>query len=369
MKIAPIVEEMQKHPEIKSILLHTGQHYDDKMSKIFFEDLKMPEPDIYLGIGPGSHAEQTAKIMVEFEKICLKEKPKLVLVVGDVNSTLACSLVSSKLSIPVAHVEAGLRSRDREMPEEINRIVTDALSDMLFTTSRDANENLIQEGIKREKIYFVGNVMIDTLMKHKEMVGNSNLLKRLGLSGGNGNAVKDFASLTLHRPSNVDDRETLKRILCALREVSEEIPIIFPIHPRTQKQVESFDFDKYFSKSGNDGVGGKGIFAIDPLGYLDFLNLVSNSRMVFSDSGGIQEETTVLGIPCITLRENTERPVTVWEGTNVVVGSNPKKIIRAATKAIYASRKQGCIPELWDGKASKRIVDICLSSGRKGSFL
>jgi len=290
----------------------------------------MPKPDIYLGVGSGSHAEQTAKIMVKFEKICLKEQPDLVIVVGDVNSTLACSVVASKLWIPVAHVEAGLRSQDRKMPEEINRIVTDSISDLLFTTSRDADENLMNEGIHREKIHFVGNVMIDTLMKHKEMSKGSDILNRLGLTGNEGSEITRYATLTLHRPSNVDDKETLKRILEAIKQISQKLPIIFPIHPRTKRQIELFGFKKSLSWIGEADITGPGLYCLEPLGYLDFLNLVANSTLVMSDSGGIQEETTVLGVPCITLRENTERPVTVWEGTNVVVGSDPDKILETA---------------------------------------
>lgn len=357
MKIAPIWHEIQRHnaknPEkpINAVIVHTGQHYDVNMSGSFFHDLELPAPDIYLGVGSASHAVQTAKIIVEFEKVCLERNPDLVIVVGDVNSTLACSITASKLLIPVAHVEAGLRSFDRTMPEEINRIVTDALSNFLFTTCRDANENLRREGIDKGKIFFVGNVMIDSLKKFSERIPlgkvkseKLRILEKLGLK------KQGYALLTLHRPSNVDDKDSFERILKALREISKRLSVFFPAHPRTKKQIELFKLQSYFSDSG--------IKVTDPVGYLDFLNLMINSKFVLTDSGGIQEETTALNIPCLTLRRNTERPITVSQGTNTIVGDDTAKIIREANKIIDGSYKQGNTPELWDGKAAKRIVQV-----------
>ena len=349
MKIAPIIEEMNKHNNFKSVLVHTGQHYDQKMSKVFFENLGIPKPDFDLGIGSGTHAEQTAGVMVAFEKLCEKEHPDLVLVVGDVNSTLACSVVAAKLCIPVAHVEAGLRSGDRTMPEEVNRIVTDALSDILFTTSKDADENLAKEGVAKEKIYFVGNVMIDTLLKHKEKAQHSSILKTLNLIK-NGHA-QPFGLITLHRPSNVDSPETLKGLLEALAEIQKRIPIIFPMHPRTRKQITLFGMEEMIKSMTN-------LQVIDPLGYLDFLAVVSNAKLVLTDSGGLQEETTVLGVPCFTLRENTERPITIWEGTSTLVGTDKEKIVQEVFAALETGGKQGKMPVYWDGKAAERIVAV-----------
>jgi len=363
MKIAPIVEEMEKHSEIESILVHTGQHYDENMSKLFFKDLGIPKPQVYLGVGSGSHAKQTARIMLEFEKVLLREKPDVVIVVGDVNSTIACALTSVKLYIPVAHIEAGLRSFDATMPEEINRILTDAISDYLFTTEESAKTNLIREGKPEEKIYFVGNVMADTLLKNKKRAGKSNILLALNLK------PKTYAVLTLHRPSNVDDKDTLQRILEALRSISKEIPIIFPIHPRTKRQIENFGFHDYFlfhNLNSTNPIDSKNpIHCIAPLGYLDFLHLIANSNFVLTDSGGIQEETTILTIPCITLRKNTERPITVEEGTNVIVGSDKKKIISESFKIIKGDKRESKIPKFWDGKASQRIIKILLKNYRK----
>ncbi|MDI6793101.1 MAG: UDP-N-acetylglucosamine 2-epimerase (non-hydrolyzing) [bacterium] len=359
MKIAPLMDEMKKHARIRPILLHTGQHYDDKMSDVFFEELRISKPDIYLGVGSGSHAEQTAKVMMEFERVALQERPDLIVVVGDVNSTLACSLVAAKLLIPVAHVEAGLRSFDRTMPEEINRLVTDSLSDYLFTTCEEANKNLQQEGISEEKIFFVGNVMIDTLMKNIERIKSRDTLEKLGLAGRAGladragPAARDFAVLTLHRPGNVDVKETFRDILGALDELQTKIKIVFPIHPRTTKQLKEF-------KLWEMAKGMKNLMLIDPLGYIDFLSLVSQAKLVMTDSGGLQEETTVLGIPCLTLRENTERPITVSEGTNVVVGMNKDRIIQEGLKILNGAGKMGQRPKLWDGKAATRIMNILI---------
>ena len=351
MKMAPIIEAMNKYPEhINHLLVHTGQHYDEKMSQSFFNDLGMPKPDINLDVGSGSHAEQTARIMVEFERVCLQEKPDLVIVVGDVNSTVACSITAKKLGIKVAHVEAGLRSRDMSMPEEINRLCTDVLCDYLFTTDHFADENLKAEGVADEKVFFVGNVMIDTLLKHKQMASTLKLMDQLGLQS------KQFATLTMHRPGNVDDKEILLGILEALAEISNKLPIVFPMHPRTRKMVEQFGFDKYF----NFGDKAEGIWVTEPLGYLEFLHLNMNARLVLTDSGGLQEETTVLGVPCITMRPNTERPITCEVGSNVMVGSCEETILREAFKILNGNVPQGCIPEKWDGKAAERIVQVLL---------
>lgn len=348
MKIFPLVEEIKKYPQIKPLLVHTGQHYDSQMSKVFFDDLGLPEPDIYLGIGSGSHAEQTANIMIEIEKVLLYEKPDLVLVVGDVNSTLAASIVAVKLLIPVAHVEAGLRSFDREMPEEINRLLTDVISDYLFTTSQDADENLKKEGISQEKIFFVGNTMIDSLQRLKNKANDSIILQRLKLK------EKDFAILTLHRPSNVDRDEDLSNILDIMEQIQQRIKIVFPAHPRTQKQLKSQEFYHKLKKI-------PGLIIINPLSYLDFMKLMIESKFVLTDSGGIQEETTVLNIPCLTLRESTERPITVTLGTNVIVGTNSDKIIKECLRILDGYQKQGVIPPLWDGKAASRIVQVLLN--------
>lgn len=351
MKMSPIIEAMNKYPErIEHILVHTGQHYDEKMSKAFFDDLGMPKPDINLEVGSGSHAEQTARIMVEFEKVCLQEKPDLVIVVGDVNSTMACTITAKKLGIRVAHVEAGLRSRDMGMPEEVNRLCTDVLCDYLFTTDYMADENLQAEGVAKEKIFFVGNVMIDTLLKHRAMASGLDVGKRLGLKPG------QYATLTMHRPSNVDDKATLQGILEALKEISAEEPIIFPIHPRTRKMAEQFGLSHYF----NQGDEVQGIWLTDPLGYLDFLHLNMNARMVLTDSGGLQEETTVLGVPCITMRHNTERPITCEIGSNVIVGNDPEMILAAARKVLDGNAPEGQVPDKWDGKAADRIVEVLL---------
>ncbi len=346
MKIAPIQRHMQKqNPLFEPILIHTGQHYDEQMSKLFFEDLQLPKPDVYLGVGSGSHATQTAKIMMEFEKVCLDTKPDLVLVVGDVNSTAACSLVASKLWIPVAHVEAGLRSFDRKMPEEINRLVTDALADFLFTTEKSGSDNLIKEGIGESKIHFVGNVMIDSLTFFQEKSKDSNILAKLQLEPQN------YALVTLHRPSNVDDPENFQKILDAFEVIQKDIPIIFPIHPRTEKNIKKFGMEDKVEKLHN-------LRLLPPIGYLDFMQLSHNCKFIMTDSGGIQEETTFLKIPCLTLRENTERPVTATIGTNEVVGTDTQKIISNAQKILAGDWKKGEIPPLWDGKAGERIVEV-----------
>jgi len=349
MKMAPIIEAMNQYPDrFEHRLVHTGQHYDERMSDAFFSDLGMPRPDIDLEVGSGSHAEQTARVMVEFEKVCLRSRPDLVIVVGDVNSTMACAITAKKLGIRVAHVEAGLRSRDMSMPEEINRLCTDVLCDYLFTTDHFADENLRAEGVAADRIFFVGNVMIDTLLKHKELAGRLTLASRWGLERGR------YATLTLHRPSNVDDERTLQQILQALQEVGRYMPIVFPVHPRTRKAIEQFDLHGYCSNSAMPN----GLWMTEPLGYLDLLHLNMHAAMVVTDSGGLQEETTVLGVPCITLRENTERPITCEVGTNVIAGNKGAEILRHARKVLSGGARRGTIPEKWDGHAARRIVDI-----------
>jgi len=354
MKMAPLIEEMRKHRAIEQVLVHTGQHYDKNMSKLFFTDLNLPKPDIYLEVGSGSHAEQTAKIMFEFEKVLLRLKPDLVVVVGDVNSTIACALVAAKLHIKIAHVEAGLRSFDRTMPEEINRVLTDAISDYLFITEKDAETNLMNEGRSKKDIFFTGNVMIDTLISNRRKAGKSKILEKLGLKERDAVAPSPYALLTLHRPSNVDNREILAELFEVFECIQKRIKIIYPVHPRTQKRIKEFGLDK---KSP--------FLAVPPLGYIDFLHLMDNAKFVLTDSGGIQEETTVLGIPCITLRENTERPVTVTHGTNTITGTDRNRIIGESLNTINGNVKAAKIPELWDGKAAKRIVNILLKVLRK----
>lgn len=349
MKMAPIIEAMNKQPgHISHLLVHTGQHYDERMSKSFFTDLGMPKPDIDLEVGSGTHAEQTARIMVEFEKVCMREKPDLVIVVGDVNSTMACTITAKKLGIQVAHVEAGLRSRDIEMPEEINRLCTDVLCDYLFTTDHLADRNLRAEGVNQEKIFLVGNVMIDTLLKHKELARNIGLIEQWRLQ------PKGYATLTLHRPSNVDDPAILSGILDALSEIGKQVPIIFPVHPRTRKMIEQFGFQRYFTSADKP----RGLWMTEPLGYLEFLHLNMNSMMIITDSGGLQEESTVLGVPCITLRHNTERPITCEVGTNTIVGNRRDDILKHASAVLEGKHLNGKIPEKWDGKAAERIVQI-----------
>jgi len=348
MKIAPFISEIAKYPEdFKAKLVHTGQHYDYKMSKVFFEDLDLLKPDYYLGVGSGSHSEQTAKVMIGFEMVLEKEKPDLVVVVGDVNSTLACALTSAKLRIKVAHIEAGLRSFDRDMPEETNRQVTDVLSDYLFTPSQDANENLKREGISSEKIFFVGNIMIDTLMRYRDKAEKNKIKEDLGL------IKENYALLTLHRPENVDRKDALTQIFSAIEDLQKRIKIIYPIHPRTKKKIEEFGL--------KDEVGSmKNLILTPPLSYIEFLRLMLEAKLVLTDSGGIQEETTFLSIPCLTVRNNTERPITVDIGTNIIVGKSPEKIIEEAFHMLNGNLKRGEIPPLWDGKTAKRIVEILI---------
>jgi len=345
IKIAPIIREMAKHASLKSMLIHTGQHHDFTLSELFFRELSISKPDVSLGVGSSTHAVQTGNIMKGLEKCFMTTRPDLVLVVGDVNSTLAASLTCSKMGIPVAHIEAGLRSNDLLMPEEINRIITDRLSKYLFTTSEDAHLNLKNEGIDKKNVFFVGNVMIDTL-KHllPEAKKIKSVLPQYGVKKNN------YALLTLHRPSNVDNKETFMRIIKALTEISKYLPIVFPIHPRTEKQINLFKFNHYFDSPN--------IKLVKPIGYLDNMNLMLNSKFVLTDSGGIQEETTVLKIPCLTLRENTERPITAEVGTNTVVGTNTEKILVEFDKIMSDKYKKGKIPKFWDGRSSERIVKI-----------
>jgi UDP-N-acetylglucosamine 2-epimerase (non-hydrolysing) len=341
MKVAPVIEALRPVAGIRQLLVNTGQHYDESMAGSFFKELDLPRPDRDLGVGSGTHAVQTAKVMMAFEDVCLAEKPDLVVVVGDVNSTMAASLVAAKLVIPLAHVEAGLRSRDRYMPEEVNRIVTDRLADLLLTPSRDADDNLLAEGTPPEKIHLVGNVMIDTLRRHLRLATLDRVRDRVAVED------KRFAVLTLHRPSNVDNRETFGDILAAVRRVASEMPVVFPVHPRTRNRLAEFGLQPALD----------GVILTEPLGYIDFLSLTSHARLVLTDSGGLQEESTALGIPCLTLRENTERPVTVTHGTNRVVGVQTADIVSGFEQAL-ATKWEGKIPELWDGQTGPRIARV-----------
>jgi UDP-N-acetylglucosamine 2-epimerase (non-hydrolysing) len=341
MKMAPIIAALKKREGVRQVLVHTGQHYDAKMSDVFFQDLGMPEPDVHLGAGSGSHAQQTAKVMVEIEPVLLREQPDVVLVAGDVNSTVAVALTAAKLGFAVAHVEAGLRSRDWTMPEEVNRVLTDRLSDLLFTPSRDGDENLAREGIDPRRVHFVGNVMIDSLRAALPRAKQSRIHQRLELAKGN------YALATLHRPANVDDPKALQGLLSVLSEVAQSIAVVFPIHPRTRARLPA-------------GFFAPGLKLIEPLGYLDFLALTAEARLVLTDSGGIQEETTALSVPCLTMRENTERPVTVEVGTNQLVGVDPARVIPLAREVILGRAPKGRIPELWDGHAAERIAEVLL---------
>lgn len=354
MKIAPIISALRAGPQpVPARLLHTGQHYDAAMKDAFFTQLGIPEPDIDLDVGSATHAVQTADIMKRFEPVLDAERPAAVLVVGDVNSTVACALVATKKGVPVIHVEAGLRSYDRTMPEEINRVLTDQISDLLFTTERQAHANLAREGIDPRRIHFVGNVMIDTLLGHlpralpPERSFATAVDPRVFTQSSTG-----YALVTLHRPSNVDEPEVLGRVLGALRRVSESIPVVFPVHPRTRARIEAAGLSEA-SRSPR-------ILQLAPLGYLEMLGLMAKARVVLTDSGGIQEETTALGVPCLTLRENTERPITVEQGTNTIVGSDPRRIETAVGDLLAGGGKAGRVPELWDGKAAQRIKAVML---------
>jgi UDP-N-acetylglucosamine 2-epimerase (non-hydrolysing) len=349
MKAAPILRALKRYNgRFKMQLVHTGQHYDDRMSGLFFQDLKMPAPDVNLDVGSGSHAQQTAAVMMRLEPVLLDLKPDLVIVVGDVNSTLAGALTAKKLDIRVAHVEAGLRSFDMSMPEEINRLCTDAIADDLFTTDRIADANLLREGVSPERIHFVGNVMIDSLLACREIASRARSYERLGLER------QGYATLTLHRPSNVDYEKKFTEILTALVEVATEFPVVFPVHPRTRRRLEDFGLQHLLIEKPDR----PGIWMIDPLGYIEFLSLNMFARIAFTDSGSIQEETTILGIPCVTLRENTERPITIVEGTNRLAGTTRASIVEAVKAALDHLPSDARCPEKWDGKAGQRVAEI-----------
>ena len=344
MKIGPLMQEMGRYPqEFTQILVHTGQHYDHKMSEIFFEELGLPKPDVNLEVGSGSHPWQTANIMLRFEPVLLEYQPDWVVVPGDVNSTIACALVCSKLGVKVAHVEAGLRSFDRTMPEEINRLLTDQLADVLLTPSRDGDENLLREGIPAEKIHFVGNIMIDTLIRllPKANLKWPELKKRMNL--------EQYVLVTLHRPANVDDPQTLKEIILALDDIAQKLPVIFPVHPRTRKKIVENKFDCSRLK------------LIEPMGYLDFLALEAHASLVVTDSGGVQEETTYLGVPCITVRPNTERPITIFQGTNRLVESKRHSLHETMLGCLRNKHGSAKTPDLWDGRTAERITNIFLN--------
>jgi UDP-N-acetylglucosamine 2-epimerase (non-hydrolysing) len=394
MKAAPIIAAIRRHnkrrevsprPEdvadssivLQNVLVHTGQHYDEAMSDRFFTDLNIPKPDVHLGVGSASHAAQTAEVMKRFEEVLLRERPDLLVVVGDVNSTLACALAAAKVSYGenrikplIAHVEAGLRSFDRGMPEEINRILTDHLADLLFVTEESGLRNLREEGVSDGKVHFVGNTMIDSLLAFKDRADRSPILDILGLRAGDYRncsmkGAAHYALLTLHRPSNVDQRVVFLNILEGLEELSNSCPVIFPAHPRTRKKIAEFGLERFFSAENGYREGDKSnstppngrICLVDPLGYIDFLCLMKHAAVVVTDSGGIQEETTCLGVPCVTVRENTERPVTVKVGTNILAGTS-KEGIRQATRQQFVSKAAGALPEMWDGRSSERIVRV-----------
>jgi UDP-N-acetylglucosamine 2-epimerase (non-hydrolysing) len=348
-KIAPLMREMQRHPQIDAFIIHTGQHYDSNLSDIFFRQMGIPEPRINLEVGSGSHAAQTGEILKRIEPLFVEHQPDLVVVLGDVNSTIAAGLAAAKLRIPLAHVEAGLRSFDRSMPEEINRVLTDTIADYLFVTEEDAIQNLLKEGHLRESIYFVGNVMIDSLRHFLSIAQKSSIGEEMALINGEG--WKRFGVLTLHRPSNVDSDDKLAELISAVDAVASEVPIVFPVHPRTHQRLKQARI-KYHPQ----------LRIVPPLGYLDFLCLLSKATLVLTDSGGIQEETSALGVPCLTLRKNTERPVTISSGTNTLVGTCPSEIVAAARAILAGKGKSGCIPPLWDGRAAERIVEILLQT-------
>ena len=353
MKVAPLYRAFKKYPDIQSLIVHTGQHYDAAMSDIFFQQLELPDPDYFLGIGGGTHTEQTARIMLAFEQIILKERPDLVLVVGDVNSTIACALVAIKMQIPVAHVEAGLRSNDRSMPEEINRILTDNISDWLFVTEPDGLENLRREGISAEKVHFVGNTMIDSLAYYLPKLIDVNLpeeIQRHDL------APSEYILMTMHRPSNVDTMEGLISTLAVIDLASQYKKVILPMHPRTQNNLQKYGFSERLLSNPN-------IVLTSPLGYLPFIKLMKDAWLVITDSGGIQEETTYLNVPCLTFRRSTERPITVEVGTNTMISELDTELVRIKINELSDGRyKHGHIPELWDGKAADRIAELLHSA-------
>ncbi|MBI1825967.1 MAG: UDP-N-acetylglucosamine 2-epimerase (non-hydrolyzing) [Planctomycetes bacterium] len=345
MKIAPLVDAISRTPGSKPYLVHTGQHYDDKMSHLFFEELRIPRPDVNLEVGSGSQAVQTAEIMKRFEPVCIDQKPDWVVVVGDVNSTIACALVAVKLGVKVAHVEAGLRSFDRAMPEEINRVLTDAISDLLFVSEPSGVENLRREGVAPERVHFVGNVMIDALLKCRDRAAKSTILNTLELRS------KGYAAVTLHRPSNVDGKETFGPILAALETIAQNMPVVFPMHPRTRHSLGEMGLSRRLAECTN-------LKLIEPLGYLDFMKLMADASVVLTDSGGVQEETTILGVPCLTLRANTERPITITLGTNRLTGTTTDGILRGYHEATSGASRELRAPELWDGRAAERIVSV-----------
>jgi UDP-N-acetylglucosamine 2-epimerase (non-hydrolysing) len=342
MKATPVVQALADHGGVRQTLVHTGQHYDKNMSELFFEQLGLPQPEVNLEVGSGSHAAQTGQIMIRFEPVLLERKPDLVLVYGDVNSTVAAALVCSKLGIQVGHVEAGLRSFDRTMPEEINRLLTDQVADLLFTPSEDGNENLECEGVSSEKVHFVGNAMIDTLKRLLPVAKKRSPLKELGIES------KSYGLVTLHRPTNVDDPSSLRSVLEVLDDISRQITLIFPVHPRTRQNILQLDL----SCRNSD------LRLVEPLGYLDFLSLQHGADFLITDSGGIQEETTFLNVPCLTVRENTERPVTVTLGTNVLVGQDMDRLRSEVARITDGRAKSGTIPPLWDGRTGERIADL-----------
>ena len=365
MKIAPLLAEMRKHSELSPVLVHTGQHYDYQMSQVFFDQLGVPQPDYNLDVGSGTHHAQTADVMKRFGELVERDRPDLIVVVGDVNSTMACALVAAKETIPLAHVEAGLRSFDRGMPEEVNRVVTDSVSDLLFTTEESGGVNLRREGVAEDKIFFVGNVMIDSLVRGLEAARQSPLVRRLGLP------EKGFAVLTLHRPSNVDDPMRLRSLLEVITDVAQRLPVIFPVHPRTAAKVSDAGIGNMKSWDGESAISSPGIWTMSPAAYLDFIGMVDRAALVVTDSGGIQEETCYLGVPCLTLRANTERPVTLSAGTNRLVGTDPENLRREALGMLdkmngrSAPEQAPSRPALWDGRASERIVQILLEFLRK----
>ena len=344
IKIAPLYRAFEQHPELSPVLVHTGQHYDEVMSEVFFRQLKLPEPDIYLSSGSGSHAEQTARVMKELEPVLIDLQPDVVVVVGDVNSTLAAALTSKKLHIPVAHIEAGLRSFDRRMPEEINRLATDAISDFLFVTEPTAIENLHHEGHSDDHIFFCGNVMIDSLRRFEDLARSVEQRKKYGMEAGG------YVLVTAHRPEMVDQPDLLILFMKSLFRIAEKYPVVFPVHPRTRSRISDAGLDKELESSEK-------LYLVDPLGYFEFLSLITDAGLVLTDSGGVQEETTVLGVPCATIRENTERPCTIESGTNELVALNPDVLFDAVERALSGKWKKGSLPELWDGNAATRVAE------------
>jgi UDP-N-acetylglucosamine 2-epimerase (non-hydrolysing) len=346
MKIAPLYHELKKHAEFEPMIVHTGQHYDKNMSDTFFEDLQLPSPHYHLGVGGGSHAEQVGKVMIAYEKLCEESRPDFVIVVGDVNATMACAITAKKLLLPVAHLEAGLRSFDMTMPEEINRMVTDAIVDYFWTPSTDADENLLKIGTDKSKITLVGNIMIDSLEMMRDKIEAADTYQKMGL------ADNEYIAMTLHRPSNVDDADKLKELLLAIKEVATHRKIVFPIHPRTRKNIENFGYSELLHDDN--------IVLCEPLGYMDFMNLVFHCKYVITDSGGVQEETTYLKKPCLTLRGNTERPITVTMGSNTLI--NVAKLLENVSKIESGSYKSSLVPELWDGKTASRLAKLLIES-------